>query len=343
MIWLTTKPPACDTTGDRLCNLVLDRTGNEWLAAAAGWLIAKPIVILLMFLGALLVRWLVFKLIDRLVARAVVGVIQPVTHQRFGRTVVEAPDKEARVAAARRRQRAETMGAVLRSIATFVVFTLVAIMALSEIGVNVGPLIAGAGIVGVALGFGAQSLVRDFLSGIFMIFEDQYGIGDEVDLGDAIGTVEAVTLRVTRLRDVNGTVWYVRNGEILRVGNQSQNWARAVLDVPVSYAEDLERVRRVLAEVCHELVESAEFSGKVLEEPEVWGVQDLSIDGPVVRVAIKTVPLAQWAIARELRQRIKDRFDREGIVIALPQRVVWHRNAPAGHTDEAVRPDARPE
>ena len=106
-------------------------------------------------------------------------------------------------------------------------------MMLSELGVNVAPIIASAGILGIALGFGAQSLVKDFLSGIFMIFEDQYGVGDVVDLGEAIGTVEAVSLRVTRLRDVNGTVWYVRNGEILRVGNMSQNWARTVLDVGV--------------------------------------------------------------------------------------------------------------
>ena len=329
MISLTTppEPPACEGE-DQLCNYVLDLTGDAWLAAAADWLIAKPIVILLMFLGALLVRWLLFKLIGRLVARAATGVVPPVTHSRFGRAQVEQPDRTARLAAARRSQRAETMGGVLRSITSFVVFTLVGIMALSEVGVNVGPLIAGAGIVGVALGFGAQSLVRDFLSGIFMIFEDQYGIGDVVDLGDAIGSVEAVTLRVTRLRDINGTVWYVRNGEILRVGNMSQNWARTVLDISVAYGEDLERVRTVLAEVCHELWETEDFGHDILEEPEVWGVQDLSADGILVRVALKTAPLEQWAIARELRRRIKDRFDAEGIEIPFPQRVVWHRNEP---------------
>ena len=139
----------------------------------------------------------------------------------------------------RRVQRAATMGTLLKSIVSGVVFTVIALMFISELGYDIAPLIASAGIIGVALGFGSQALVKDFLSGIFMIFEDQYGVGDVVDLGEASGTVEAVSLRVTRLRDVNGTVWYVRNGEILRVGNMSQNWARTVLDVTVGYTEDL--------------------------------------------------------------------------------------------------------
>ena len=197
-------------------------------------------------------------------------------------------------------------------------------MMLSEIGVNIAPIIASAGILGIALGFGAQSLVSDFLSGIFMIFEDQYGVGDEVDLGEAVGTVEAVSLRVTRLRDVNGTVWYVRNGEILRVGNMSQNWARTVLDISVAYGEDLAQVQRVLADVAHDLWEDEDFKGRVIEEPSVWGVQDLTPDAVVVRVALKTAPLEQWAVAREMRQRIKARFDHEGIEMPFAQRVVWH-------------------
>ena len=146
--------------------------------------------------------------------------------------------------ATRRVQRAQTMGSLLKSIVTGVVFAVVAMMLIASSAYNIAPLIASAGILGVALGFGAQSLVKDFLSGIFMIFEDQYGVGDVVDLGEAAGTVEAVSLRVTRLRDVNGTVWYVRNGEILRVGNMSQNWARTVLDISVAYGEDLARVQR---------------------------------------------------------------------------------------------------
>jgi small-conductance mechanosensitive channel len=326
----TTTPPECETS-DWLCRTVLDATGNDWLAAAADWLIAKPLVILMIVLVGLVFRWLAYKLITRLVERASAGVLPAaVGPAKMGQLAQPAQEDPvaARVAHARRRQRAETMGAVLKSITTFAIFAVVVIMALAELGVNIGPLIAGAGIVGLALGFGAQTLVRDFLSGIFMLFEDQYGIGDVVDLGDAVGTVEAVTLRVTRLRDVNGTVWYVRNGEVLRVGNMSQNWARTVLDITVGYGEDLERVRRILGETCHELWETEDFRGRVMEEPEVWGVERMEADGVAVRVAIKTAPLEQWTVAREMRQRIKERFDREGIEIPFPQRVVWHRDGP---------------
>jgi moderate conductance mechanosensitive channel len=333
MIPLSTVPE-CDRE-DQLCRGVLDLTGNQWLATAADWLIAKPAVILFIVAVGLLVRWLAYKLINRLVDRASAGIIPPAAaHNQLSRdssdrSAPAAGGAEARIAAARRGQRAETMGAVLKSVTTVTIFALVAIMVLAEFDVNVGPLIAGAGIVGIALGFGAQSLVQDFLSGVFMLFEDQYGIGDVVDLGDASGTVEAVTLRVTRLRDVNGTVWYIRNGEILRVGNMSQNWARTVLDVTVGYGEDLPRVRRILGEVCHGLWDSEEFRSKVMEEPEVWGVERMEADGVAVRVAIKTAPLEQWAVARELRERIKARFDQEGIEIPLPQRVVWSRPTPA--------------
>jgi small conductance mechanosensitive channel len=158
-----------------------------------------------------------------------------------------------------------------------------------------------------------------------MIFEDQYGVGDVVDLGEAIGTVEAVTLRVTRLRALDGTVWYVPNGEILRVGNMSQNWARAVIDVGVAYGEDLVRVQRVLTEVAHDLWDDEDFRELIIEEPEVTGVEALTADSVTLRVMIKTLPLEQWAIGRELRQRIKARFDHEGIEIPFAQRVVWHR------------------
>ena len=225
----------------------------------------------------------------------------------------------------------------MRNVVDVVIAVITLLTVLSIIGIPMGPLLASAGVGGVALGFGAQSLVKDFLSGIFMIFEDQYGVGDVVDLGEANGTVEAVSLRVTRLRDVNGTVWYVPNGEIVRVGNMSQNWARTVLDVHVGYREDLARVRRVLQEVAHDLWNDEAYKALVIEEPEVWGVQELGIDGVTVRVTLKTAPLEQWAVAREMRERVKARFDDEGIEIPLPQRVVWHRESP---TAEPVAPEA---
>jgi moderate conductance mechanosensitive channel len=219
------------------------------------------------------------------------------------------------------------------------VAAVIATMALDQLGVNIAPIIASAGILGLALGFGAQSLVKDFLSGMFIFIEDQYGVGDVVDVGEATGTIEAITLRMTRLRDINGTVWYVPNGAILRVGNQSQNWSQTVLDIGVGYHEDIPRVRAVLEEVAHDLWEDEDFKGQVIEEPAVWGVQDLAPDAVTMRVVLKTTPGAQWAVAREMRQRIKARFDHEGIEIPFAQRVVWHRDertGPAGPEDPAA-------
>jgi len=252
------------------------------------------------------------------VRRAAEGLPSPVLRRR--REGSAAPHGPS-VMAGRRVQRAETMGSLLKSIASIVVFTVFGITAIAELGYPVGPLVASAGVVGVALGFGAQSLVKDFLSGIFMIFEDQYGVGDSVDLGEAGGTVEAVGLRVTRLRDVEGTVWYVRNGEILRVGNQSQNWARTVLDIPVGLDADLQKVQEVLRDVAHDLWDDEEYKTQIIEEPEVWGVQELTPNWITVRVTLKTAPLEQWAVAREMRQRIKLRFDHEGIDFAQPTAV----------------------
>jgi small conductance mechanosensitive channel len=231
---------------------------------------------------------------------------------------------------ARRALRARTMGTLLKSIISAVVFTVLVIMVLAELGYNIAPILAGAGVLGVAVGFGSQSLVKDFLSGVFMLVEDQYGVGDVVDLGSATGTVEAVSLRVTRLRDVDGTVWYVRNGEILRVGNMSQNWARTVLDIPVDYSEDLVHVREVLTEVAHDLWIDDEYQKVIIEEPEVWGVQSLDADSVVVRVTLKTAPMEQWNVAREMRERVKARFDLEEIEIPRHQRIVYQHLAATG-------------
>jgi small-conductance mechanosensitive channel len=318
---LTTADPCAD--GETICQWVYDATDNDVLAEAADIFIGVPLALLGLFLLGLLLRWLLHKVVDRLMRRAETGVL---------------PDRVTPAVSARRAQRAMTIGSVLKSVITIVLIAVFGTMMLSEVGVNIAPIIASAGIIGVALGFGAQSLVRDFLSGIFMIFEDQYGVGDVVDVGEATGTIEAVTLRVTRLRDLNGTVWYVPNGEILRVGNMSQNWSRAVVDVSVGYREDLARVKRVLAEVAHDLWQDEEFSDLIIEEPEITGVEMLAADSVNLRVLIKTRPMEQWAVAREMRQRVKARFDHEGIEIPFAQRVVWHRDAqpPRGEAPTAA-------
>ncbi len=315
-------PSTCEESDSWTCAAVYGWTGNETLAHSATWIIGKPLAILAILLFAVIVRWLASRMIDRVVARA-----------------EHAPRPGNKHTFNRRAQRAKSLGSLLKSIMTTVVFGIAIVMALSEVGVNVAPILASAGVLGLAIGFGAQNLVRDFLSGVMMMIEDQYGVGDVVDLGEAVGTVEHVGLRVTRVRDIDGTVWYVRNGEILRVGNQSQNWARTVLDITVGYHEDLVRIRKVLEEVAHGLWEDEDYKAVVIEEPEVWGVQELGPDGVLVRVTLKTAPMEQWAVAREMRERIKARFDYEGIEIPFPQRVVWHREQP-GASGEGARTDA---
>jgi small conductance mechanosensitive channel len=217
---------------------------------------------------------------------------------------------------ARRLQRAETIGAVVRSIVTITIWSIAVLTILETLGISLGPLIAGAGIIGVALGFGAQSLVRDFLSGMFMLMEDQYGVGDVIDVGVATGTVEGVSLRTTRLRDVDGVVWHVPNGTILRVGNKSQQWSRAVVDVPVTFQADTSAATEVIRGVTEEVWHDPDFSSTIIAEPSVLGVESLEPGRIVIRVVVRTRPQEQWRVERELRKRIKAALDEAGI--ALP-------------------------
>ncbi|WP_436846169.1 mechanosensitive ion channel family protein [Streptomyces chartreusis] len=191
-------------------------------------------------------------------------------------------------------------------------------MVLDQVGIALGPLMASAGVVGLAIGFGAQSLVADYLSGLLITVEDQYGVGDSVDLGEAVGEVERVGLRLTHVRDLNGGLRHIRNGEILRVRNDSQDWARAVLDVAVAYDANLDTVYRVLEEAGQGLRQEPAFADLLLEDPAVWGVQSLDADGVIVRIAVKATPLQQWAVTRELRRRVKDALDEAGIDIPFP-------------------------
>jgi moderate conductance mechanosensitive channel len=255
---------------------------------------------------------------NRLLRRAIRRLVASMTEDG-GLAALRAPTALARtgeIPSLRRVQRAETVGALLKSVASVGIWTLAVLMALGTLGVDLGPLIAGAGIVGVAVGFGSQNLVRDFISGIFMLMEDQYGVGDVVDAGPATGTVEGVGLRTTRLRDVNGTLWHIPNGEIRRVGNRSQGWARALVDVEVAYSTDLDDATRAIERVAHELSVDERWAAKLLERPEVWGVEELGPDGIRVRLVAKTRPLEQWKVARELRARLKVAFDQAGIEVS---------------------------
>ncbi|MGH3980645.1 MAG: mechanosensitive ion channel family protein, partial [Pseudonocardiaceae bacterium] len=219
----------------------------------------------------------------------------------------------------RRTQRAATIGSVLRSCTTFLVYGIAFTLVLGELDIALGPIIASAGIVGVALGFGAQNLVRDFLSGIFMMIEDQYGVGDTVDLGEASGEVEAVGLRVTTLRDINGTVWYVRNGEVLRVGNMSQGYAVAVVDTPIAHTADIPEASELAARVAAELTAAGTaLAPDVLAPPELLGVESVTTEAITLRLTVKTQAGRQWAVQRALRAGIKDAFDDAGIPHPTP-------------------------
>jgi small conductance mechanosensitive channel len=213
----------------------------------------------------------------------------------------------------RRKQRVRALGSILRSAASVTIFTIAGFAVLGELGINLAPLLASAGVVGIAVGFGAQNLVRDYLSGIFMLLEDQYGVGDVITVGDATGTVETVTLRLTRMRDVNGIVWHIRNGTIEKVGNESQGWARAVIDFPVPYQADLSAIRRLLSETAEDLWNEPYWRTFMIEKPEVWGAQQVTSAVVTMRIVVKTAPLRQWEVEREMRARVKASLDTAGI------------------------------
>lgn len=214
-------------------------------------------------------------------------------------------------------QRAQTLGGLFTNVILIVVITITLLTVLS-LFINIGPLLASVSVVGLAISFGAQSLVKDIISGTFMLIEGQFGIGDVVKVGDTAGMVEKITLRTTILRDLHGVVHIIPNGEITRVSNLTKTWSRAVIDVSIAYREDLDSVIEVLKQLVAEFHAEADWGPLLVEPPEVLGVENLADSAVIVRVTAKTLPLKQWDVARELRRRIKNRFDDEGIEIPYP-------------------------
>ena len=310
-----------------ICREVLERTHSTWLAEVADVVFAKPLSIALVVLVAVGVNWLVRRAIARFVG-AMLG--EQTTSRRLKRRlrrskvahVLPTGVLDTGAVSLRAAARSETLGLVLRSVASFVIWTIAFITILGELGIDLAPLIAGAGLAGVAVGFGAQSLVKDFLAGIFILVEDQYGVGDIVDVGDATGTVEAVTLRTTRLRDVNGTVWHVPNGQILRVANKSQQWARALLDIAVAHGSDVALAEGVIKGTADEVWRDPAWAGQILEEPEVWGVERLGPEGVVIRLVVKTLPARQFDIMRQLRGRLQVALLEAGVEMPTAGRMV---------------------
>lgn len=216
-----------------------------------------------------------------------------------------------------REQRAQTLGGLLQNVAIIVIITLTVLTILSTF-MPIGPLLAGVSVVGLAVSFGAQSLVKDVISGTFILIEGQFGIGDVVRVGTTAGLVEKITLRTTVLRDHEGIVHVIPNGDITLVSNLTKNWSRAVLDLRIAYREDVDRVIRVLRDLGDEFQHDAQWAPLLLDPPEVLGVNDFTESGMIIRLQTKTLPLKQWEVARELRRRIKNRFDAENIQIPYP-------------------------
>ncbi|MGR6915767.1 mechanosensitive ion channel family protein [[Actinomadura] parvosata] len=278
---------------------------NAWWAP----LVSSAVVAVLIVLFAFVLRNVAHRVITRVVNRAATG--GSIT-SRFRKGA--ATDGIDALLHERRKQRAETMGSVLKHVASVVILGTAALTVLDRLTIPIAPLLTSVGILGVAIGFGAQELVKDFIAGMFMLLEDQYGVGDVIDAGPAVGTVEAVTLRVTRLRDADGRVWYVRNGTITRVGNESQGWSRAFMDVPVAYDADVVSVKVLLEHVAEEIWADPELrESKIVEPPQVFGVEQLSDSSLVFRISAKTLPSAQAEVARELRLRVKTALDTAGI------------------------------
>jgi small-conductance mechanosensitive channel len=277
----------------------------EWLARAFA-----------IFLVGLLALWGVSKVIDRVVDRVVSDV--KVHHGAEDTKALEASPVEAM----RQVQRARTLGTVLNAFSKWTIWIIVIIMVLTEFGVAVTPLIASVGILGAALGFGAQSLVKDILNGLFMVFEDQLGIGDIVNLGQVTGVVERVGIRVTEVRDASGTLWFVRNGEVLQVGNFSKDWARIILDVPVPYTLDVDEAQEALLAAAREFATESQWRRKVIEDPEMWGIESISHEALMVRLTVKVRAGEQFVLKRALHRYVKSALDRRGIDIPALNRMV---------------------
>jgi len=276
------------------------------------WLV-RPILIIA---GGFIALWIIKRVIERVVNAVVSGV-----KKAEGAASTQALSTSP-VEAMRQVQRTRTLGSVLTTFARWTVWILVFIMVLTEWGVAVTPLIASIGILGAALGFGAQSLVKDILNGLFMVFEDQLGMGDIVNLGQVTGVVERVGIRVTEVRDVNGTLWFIRNGEVLQVGNYSQDWARIILDVPVPYTLDVDEAQEALLSAAKEFATSSEWKRKILEDPEMWGIESFSHEALMVRITVKVRAGEQFALKRALHRYVKDALDQRGIDLPALNRMV---------------------
>ena len=289
-----------------------------WLAIAdfynaGGW----PVKVASIIVVSVLLRLVLQFVIHRVVNRIVNGV-----KKKQGVDDTHALQNSP-LAAVRIVQRTRTLGSVLSNIFTTVIIIVAVLLCVTAINKDLtGAFSLITAALGAGLGFGAQNIVKDIFNGLFMVGEDQLGVGDVVDLGAATGVVENVGIRVTQVRDVNGTLWYVRNGEILRVGNMSQGWARVIIDLAVPYDADVEAVQERMLQTATDLATDAKWKSRVLEKPEIWGLESISAEALVIRLVVKTRSTSKDDVARELRIRLKRALDDLGVKLPALNSIV---------------------
>jgi moderate conductance mechanosensitive channel len=292
---------ACGERPSWFCESSFSLTHNRMLAKAADWIVARPLTALLVLLVAWLVNRYVRKAVTAFVTR--LSTSREIASEALHRIGVDRPAR-ATVVDTRQQARAATLAAVSRASVSWFIWSIAVLVVLGLFHINLGPLLAGAGIAGIAVGFGAQALVKDCISGFFMLLEDQCGVGDEVDLGEAAGTVESITLRMTSVRGADGTLWSVPNGVIQRVGNRTRGWSQGLVDVTVWHDGDIDDALAAVREGIAAAVELPAVDEVLLQPPVVLGVERVDAGGTVLRVTVRTEPGKQWAAMREVRLAI---------------------------------------
>ena len=329
MIVLAQTSAVCGDQPTLICERVYEWSGSRLLAGLASWFVERGLTVM----AILLVGWLVSRVVIRAIEHFKEKIDRP-SLRDVGRDPAVSEEAEE----LRAKARAETLATVFRSVALIAIWVFTGLLALGQLGINLAPLIAGAGIVGVAIGFGSRSAIEDFLSGLFMMMEDTYSVGDDIDFGKGRGTVERVSLRSTSIRTRQGVVWTIPNGKITHLGNFSQLWARAQVDIEVSYNCDLRQAMEVIRQAGQDMWEDPEWGEDELSEPpQVKGVQSLGESGIFIRVRAKTEPSVQWRTERELRLRIKEALDAAGIEMPYPHRtLIVQRGEGGGEVGQAV-------
>ena len=300
-----------------LCDQLVQWTNNEALSSTVAWFLGTPVKAIIIAIAALALNRLVRRAIRRVMNR-----LGSASDDTAGRLLSDRSRERAE-------QRAETIGSLLRSLSTGLIYGIAALMILDLIGISLVPVIASAGVLGLAIGFGAQSVVEDFLRGLFMLGEDQFGVGDRVDVGSVNGYIERVTLRTTIIKDPDGTVWHIPNSQINYVANETQESSRAVVEVTMAYESDIDRAMEVLAAAAEAACAQPEWNDLITRPPEVRGIQDLKYDDLTIRVQVWVESSAKRQFQRHLRKHLKEGLDQAGVPHPNTGYDIWMREEAA--------------